>query len=166
MTEPDGPLGGGDGSDPRTIPVETRLWSRVTVKPGCWEWTGAVTHNGYGQIGLGGAGGKRVRVHRLAYELRNGPIQAGLEIDHLCRNRRCCNPAHMEAVTREENIRRGNAPNAINARKTHCNRGHALSGENLRMLTRGRRIMRSCRTCERINNRAQKLKTSRIDHHA
>jgi hypothetical protein len=64
------------------------------------------------------------------FEIFKGPISGNLQIDHLCRNRACCNPEHLEAVSRKENILRGKAPSAVNAKKTHCHRGHLLSLEN------------------------------------
>lgn len=107
------------------------------------EWTGFLDRDGYGQISLGGKKGKTVRVHRWAYEHFVGPIPAGFVIDHLCRNRACANAEHMEPVTPTENTLRGLAPTALNARKTHCKRGHPLTGYNLMPVKRGR----SCRTC-------------------
>jgi hypothetical protein len=72
----------------------------------CWIWTGPLHEAGYGRTSVPGVG-QRVRIHRLAYETFVGPIPEGLVIDHLCRVRACCNPAHLEAVTSAENIRRG-----------------------------------------------------------
>jgi hypothetical protein len=85
---------------------------------GCHVWQGRKNAKGYGQVGRHGL------AHRVAYEAACGPIPDGLVIDHLCRNRACCNPAHMEPVTPGENVRRGNCPPMVNARKTHCKSGH------------------------------------------
>lgn len=135
-------------------PLETRLWSRVNKQApnGCWEWTGAVQPNGYAHIDVSGGGGKQQfrGVHRVVYELLVGPIPPGLHIDHLCRNRRCCNPAHLEPVTCRENLMRGDTLQAHAAAKTHCLRGHPLSGENLMLDSRGHR---QCRACKRRRSR-------------
>jgi len=97
---------------------------------GCWLWTGR-THKGYGthpRIGL---------AHRFTYEQLVGPIPVGMEIDHLCRNTMCCNPAHLEPVTRAENMRRQSTA------QTHCKHGHEFTPEN----TYKRNGHRSCRAC-------------------
>jgi hypothetical protein len=84
-----------------------RFWARVEkAEDGCWEWTRGHLPAGYGQLG-------RCYTHRIAYELAHGPIPEGLEIDHLCRNRGCCNPDHLEAVTHHENTLRWQPGSAL-----------------------------------------------------
>lgn len=85
---------------------EERFETYIDRTGECWEWTGGVSDNGYGQMKHNGA---TVSAHRYAYERQNGPIPVDLQIDHLCRNRRCANPDHLEAVTQEENLRRSRA---------------------------------------------------------
>lgn len=105
--------------------VTQRFWSKVDRTGGCWNWTAAKTKTGYGTMTLrfGDRDYKRVYVHRIAFVLGGGNLQQGMTIDHLCRNRLCVNPAHLEQVTVGENSRRGTAwiPKADNER---CPRGH------------------------------------------
>lgn len=117
----------------------------------CILWPGAtiISHgHHYGVYRIPGkrAQNKRGLVHRRAYEQMNGPIPAGLVIDHLCRNTLCINPTHLEAVTNKENILRGYSEPAQNKRKTHCKWGHSLTPDNLINKTRGGRI---CKICNR-----------------
>ena len=143
-----------DPSDPRSYmrtPAAERLLQKLKPSAnGCWEWTGQLNPSGYGQVIIYPARGVRETwfTHRLSYTLTHGPIPDGLTIDHLCRNPPCCNPAHLEAVTQRENTLRGTAPSAINARKTHCKRGHEFTPENTYVWQgkRGER-QRHCRTC-------------------
>jgi len=139
---------------PSPISAEKRLLARRTVcETGCWEWIGGTNGVGYGMIRVGSmVDGTRARVltHRLAYQLWRGQIPKGLVLDHLCRNRICFNPHHLEAVTMAENLYRGQSPTAVNKRSTHCVLGHPLSGENLikRKGTKSRpNGARRCRTC-------------------
>lgn len=126
--------------------IPERVLSKFEVRPsGCWEWTGAVTWSGYGQIK---SGAKIVYAHRHMYELLVGPIPDGLQIDHLCRNRVCVNPSHLEPVTNRENTIRGEGPTAKNSRKTHCKRGHELSGSNV--YTKLSQPGRECKACRAI----------------
>jgi len=130
---------------------EDRLLSKVTPGPGgCWIFTGATTR-GYGSIQ--GADGKTQRAHRLAYEIFIGPVPPGLHIDHLCRVRRCVNPAHLEAVPQRVNTLRGVSFSAENAVKTHCVNGHEFTPENTyhRSPTH-----RQCRTCNNTQVAAYK----------
>ena len=125
-----------------TVYVE-RFWSYVRVRPsGCWEWTGAKC-KGYGVFHSRGR--TFVYAYDFAWELKTGcQVPANLEHDHLCRNRTCVNPDHLEQVTQRVNIARGNGASAVNARKTHCIRGHSLSSARINRL--GARV---CRICER-----------------
>lgn len=95
----------------------------------CWIWTGRLNDSGYGVIAAPRANGVHVgprmaKAHRVSYELLRGPIPEGLTLDHLCRNRWCQNPDHLEPVTRGENVRRGAAPSAVAHREKLCLRGH------------------------------------------
>lgn len=118
----------------------------------CWLWTANLVR-GYGQFGLHG---RMVYAHRVAYEMKYGLIPEGLYIDHLCRTRNCVNPSHMEPVTNRVNLLRGVGVAAMNARKTHCDRGHELSGENLipYHMARGWRICRSCVNAKQRSRRS------------
>ena len=134
----------------RIVPDVDRPWARVrgriTAVNGCWNWTAAKTKAGYGLVGFRGG---LLYVHRIAYEEFVGPIPDGLTIDHLCRNRACCNPVHLEVVTLSENARRGEKHNR---NKTHCHKGHAFTPENTYSANRG--ASRGCRTCRTLYHQA------------
>lgn len=117
-----------------------RFWSRVDRSNGCWVWTGSKSADGYGRFYSGGI---LLFAHRISAVLGGLGLTGGLVIDHLCRNRACCNPGHLEPVTHRENTLRGEGITARHAKQTHCSKGHPLEGENLYSYDGGR----SCRTC-------------------
>lgn len=121
----------------------------MAASGGCLLWVRGKDRDGYGVFSLYGASR---RAHRLAYELMRGPIPDGLVIDHLCKMPACINPSHMEAVTNGENVRRGEGPYAVNARKTHCVNGHELTEENSYGPPSAPTV-RYCRTCRRLRGR-------------
>lgn len=140
--------------------VGSQKWMRnpagyVVQENGCWDWIGARNSDGYGMYYQGN---RKFRAHRVVYEATRGLIPPGLEPDHLCRNRACVNPWHIDLVTHAENVRRGISPPAALGRRTHCSKGHALSGDNLDM-RRGRlttRVpQRQCRACRRAYQNAR-----------
>jgi hypothetical protein len=121
-------------------------YTHTEPNTGCWLWSGATTPDGYGIHWIGGT---YVLAHRKSFLDERGAIQPGLQLDHLCRQRCCINPWHLEPVTSSINTRRGVSPAAVNAKRTHCVRGHELTGQNI-YLWRGKRLCRTCR--KRIGN--------------
>lgn len=131
----------------------------------CWPWTGFIGTHGYGASSKSSKG---TTSHRLVYQTFVGPIPEGYEIDHLCHiaddctlaeecpHRRCNNPAHMMAVPPRVNNMRTNSAAAVNARKTHCIRGHEFNEENTRRSADG---TRNCRACERVASKRQSVRS-------
>ena len=124
----------------------------VDEETGCWNWNG-VTTRGYGHIMRDGV---RYRAHRYMYEQHVGLIPDGMQLDHLCRNRSCVNPEHLEPVTCRENLMRGETFAAKNSAKTHCVKGHPLSGDNLYIEPKGTRACKECRREAVRRSRARK----------
>jgi hypothetical protein len=141
-------------------PMVTRVWSPIDQTPldrvarysrpepnGCIRWAGATNRDGYGVIG-------RIHAHRYAYIATHGPVDDGLVIDHLCRNRWCVNVEHLEAVTPKVNVLRSTAPSARFATATHCKSGHPFDERNTYYRPSGGRKCREChRTEQRIRSR-------------
>lgn len=137
--------------------VTSRHWTTYTERSGdCIVWVRTKDQHGYGMVSLEG---KNRRAHRVAWVGTHGQdIPEGLTLDHLCRNRACVNPEHLEPVTHRENILRGENHVAVRAAMTHCPKGHPLSGDNLDRWNaeQGKRRCRACVNENARNYRARK----------
>jgi hypothetical protein len=142
---------GDPAATPRFCGTEERFWRYVDKSQGdCWVWTGALSR-GYGRFVVKQRPTVSVASHRYAYELTVGPIPEGLTIDHLCRNKSCVKPRHLEPVTMRINVLRNEGPSAKNAKKTQCDHGHPFSETNTYVYAAGpRKGVRKCRVCERL----------------
>lgn len=134
-------------------PIMDRLKEKFEVtENGCWNWIASKhPRGGYGMIYYEG---RCQRAHRVAYQVMVGPVPEGLELDHLCHNPSCINPAHLEPVTHQENMMRGHLSNRL---KTHCKFGHPFDEQNTIPINNGRRM---CRTCNNERKRQQRAKAS------
>jgi len=142
---------------PHSASTEDRFWIRVDkngpvpeLRPElgpCWIWRGSVTPStGYGAFWWKN---RLSTSHRFAYEREGATVPDGLNIDHLCRNRRCVNSSHLEAVTTQVNLLRGVGMSAQHAAQTHCFRGHPFDLLNTRFDNKGRRHCRACKALGR-----------------
>ena len=139
-----------------------RLWSGALADgTGCWLWQRATAGKGYGTMRVEG---KPRYAHRLAYELVKGPIPVGLTIDHLCRVHNCINPDHLEVVTQQENVLRGEGPTAANARKDYCSQGHPYDETNTYHRPTGGREGRHCRACAHRSSASRATERKRVRH--
>jgi hypothetical protein len=123
-----------------------RRFVRPVLETGCWLWTGSLDSHGYGKFSIKH---RSIPAYRFSYETFVGPRPPGATLDHLCRNRRCVNPAHLEPVANRINILRGVSPAAVNAHKTHCKTGHPFDSANTRITRQGHR---ECITCRNASN--------------
>lgn len=131
-------------------PVRDRWEQQVQrTDAGCWLWLGIKHRLGYGRLRIA----RRWKLaHRVGYEMLVGPIPPGTELDHLCRTPSCVNPAHLEPVAHQENVRRGTAGDRMRSR-THCAKGHPYDAENTIIQKQRSSTRRRCRICLRDSQR-------------
>ena len=131
----------------------------IITNTGCWEWKDHLhTISGYGTFWKNG---KNILAHRFSYEFFNGIIPEKLTVDHLCKNKKCVNPYHLDLTTRIDNVRRGSNEIAHNKEKTSCPQGHLYDFKNTYFTKEGFRHCRKCRQIHKKNHRLrQKFKRS------
>ena len=126
---------------------EKRFLSHVKIiDSGCWEWQGRISNKGYAHFFWDKS---TKNAHRFSYKQYVGPLTKGLQIDHLCRNKTCVNPSHLEQVTQQVNISR--IPRHT---KTHCKKGHEYTPENSYFY---KETKRCCRICLRLKNQKRRI---------
>lgn len=128
---------------------EERFWEKasMSVSDGCWEWLGCKDGDGYGMFRFEGS---MRRAHRWGYELLVSKVPEGLVLDHLCRNPSCVNPDHLEPVTNQENLDRGEGRRVKNGSANSCVNGHEYTADNTYTNPKGRKV---CRTCSANSRR-------------
>jgi len=127
-----------------------RFWDKVETTNSCWNWKGCLNNAGYGMFRVNG---KNYSPHRFSFETFIHKIPENMIIDHLCKNRSCVNPAHLDFVTNQENIRRGKN---YQSKQTHCKRGHEFNAINSRLSIDGKRVCKICRNDNQ--NKKRKLR--------
>ena len=138
--------------------VGERFWAKVDATGICWDWTGSRSAKGYGNFNINRERGC-VRPHRVVFELLGlPPVPADMTVDHLCRNKACVNPDHLEIVTAGENTLRGGAMSARYARRSQCINGHDYTPENTRYWGTGRE--RYCLTCQAMRREERRQRKS------
>jgi hypothetical protein len=141
-----------------TLSLEERFWAKVDKTGDCWEWTAALNNRGYGRFRMPDG---HVTAHVMSFRLTYGPVPTGKEVHHICENRKCVRPTHLQAVTHRENLLASGTLPGINAKKTHCLNNHPFNEENTAMTKAGKR---RCRTCvrERARLRRQRERLGNI----
>ena len=130
--------------------ILNRLFSHIKKTDTCWVWESGKDKDGYGFTSIKS---RYKLAHRVVYELLVGEIPQGLQLDHLCRNRSCVNPNHLEPVTSRENTMRGNGPSSLNAKKNLCKSGHEFTEKNTYIARRPNdKVERQCRECRYLAN--------------
>ena len=134
--------------------LPSRIASKVDLDPAteCWNWAACTTSTGYGRVW---DGQRADWAHRVVFTELRGAIPPGKVLDHLCRNRRCVNPDHLEPVTDGENTARGDCPDVTRERhraQRWCKRGHPLFGHNVYLHPAGRRVCKQCRAIHKSDH--------------
>jgi hypothetical protein len=140
--------------------IKRRFRNKFHKTATCWNWLKPLKPEGYGHFWFEG---RSEKAHRVSYRIFNGEIADELTVDHLCRNTSCVNPDHLELVSRVENAMRGTGACAKNAKKTHCLRGHELTGSNLLNQRKNRNSSRECRKCHNLRKRDRLMKGRQPD---
>lgn len=139
-----------------TLKDRTTFLKKTRFGEGCWEWQSADDGRGYGVMYV-----EKIpyKAHRISFQIFYGHISTELQVDHLCMNRRCVNPKHLELVTKEENLRRARVV-GLYATRTHCKRGHELGGKNV-FPTHAKKNLKTCRQCV-LETRQRKYREENI----
>lgn len=133
--------------------VQQRFHERYEIDPvsGCWNWTAGLNGKGYAYIWTGpNRKGDTKQAYKVGWEFKHGPVPDSKELHHTCENPRCVNPDHLQLLTRKQHCRLDSSVVALNARKTHCKRGHKFTTENTYTNPKGSRVCRVCQWQHRV----------------